>query len=83
MASEDIKVKVRKLGKEKAYGIAYTDDNLIEIDPRHKTAISLFDTEIHEFLHIRFPEWSETKVKKETRALKKFLWKLRYRKVNL
>jgi hypothetical protein len=76
------KVVIRKLGREKALGQAHTDKNLIEIDPRHKNAKSLFDTEIHEFLHIRNPDWSETKVIKETRALKNFLWKLKYRKVN-
>jgi len=76
------KVTIKKLGKQRALGIAYTNDNLIEIDPRHKTPYSLFDTEIHEFLHIRFPEWSETKVKQETVALKKYLWSLNYRKVN-
>lgn len=76
------KIIIRKLGREKALGQAYTDHNLIEIDPRHRTAKSLFDTEIHEFLHIRFPEWSESKVKKETKALRDFLWKLKYRKIN-
>lgn len=76
------KIVIRKLGREKALGQAYTDKNLIEIDPRHKNAKSLFDTEIHEFLHIRNPDWSETKIKKETKALRDFLWKLNYRKVN-
>lgn len=63
-------------------GQAYTDKNLIEIDPRHKTPKSLLDTEIHEFLHIRNPEWSESRIKKETKALRDFLWKLNYRKIN-
>lgn len=75
------KVVIRKLGKEKAYGQAFTDKNLIEIDPRQKPK-TLLDTEIHEFLHIRFPDWSENKVMKEARILTKYLWKLKYRKIN-
>jgi hypothetical protein len=75
------KVVVRKLGKEKALGQAFADENLIEIDPRQKPK-SLFDTEIHEFFHIRFPDWSETKVKKEARIFRDYLWKLKYRKIN-
>lgn len=76
------KVVTRKLGRERAMGQAHIEKNLIEIDPRHKTAKSLFDTEIHEFLHIRNPEWSETKVRKEAKILRDFLWKLNYRKIN-
>jgi hypothetical protein len=75
------KVVIKKLGKQRALGQAFTDKNLIEIDPRQKPQ-SLFDTEIHEFLHIRFPDWSETKVKTEATALRKFLWKQKYRKIN-
>lgn len=75
------KVVIRKLGKEKAYGQAFVKENLIEIDPRQKPK-TLLDTEIHEFLHIRFPDWSETKVKKEAKILRDYLWKLNYRKIN-
>ena len=75
------KVVIRKLGKEKAYGQAFVKENLIEIDPRQKPK-TLLDTEIHEFLHIRFPDWSETKVRKEARFLRDYLWKLNYRKIN-
>lgn len=77
------KVVIRKLGREKALGQAYVDYNLIEIDPRHKTAKSLLDTELHEFFHIRHPEWSEKKVIKEAKATRDFLWQLKYRKMNL
>lgn len=75
------KVVIRKLGKEKAYGQAFTEKNLIEIDPRQKPK-TLLDTEIHEFLHIRFPDWSESKVKNEAKAFRDYLWKLKYRKIN-
>lgn len=75
------KVVIRKLGKEKALGQAFIKENLIEIDPRQKPK-TLLDTEIHEFLHIRFPDWSESKVKNEARILRNYLWKLKYRKIN-
>lgn len=83
MSSKPPKVVIRKLGREKALGIAYTDHNQIHIDPRQKIAKNRFDTEIHEFLHIRFPDWSETKVRKEAKAMRDFLWGLKYRKVSL
>jgi hypothetical protein len=82
MSTKPPKVVVKKLGREKALGIAYTDHNEIHIDPRHRNAKSRLDTEIHEFLHIRFPDWSETKVMKEARAMREFLWGLKYRKVS-
>jgi len=78
---EDIKVIHRKLGKEKAYGLAYAEKKTIEIDPRQKPK-TLLDTYIHEYLHVRFPDWSESKVRKEARHLTSFLWKLKYRKIN-
>lgn len=81
MDNLDVKVVHRKLGKEKAYGLAYAEKNKIEIDPRQRPK-TLLDTYIHEYFHIRFPEWSETKVKREARALTKFLWNLKYRQIN-
>jgi hypothetical protein len=81
MDTDNVKVIHRKLGKERAVGLAHTDRNLIEIDPRQKPK-NLLDTYIHEFIHIRFPDWSENKVKKEAKALTKFLWDLKYRKID-
>jgi hypothetical protein len=77
----NITVVTRKLGREKAYGLADIENKVIEIDPRQKPK-SLLDTELHEFFHIRHPEWSETKVRREATAAAKFLWGLKYRKVN-
>ncbi len=81
MDSDNVKIVHRKLGKEKAYGIAYAEKNKIEIDPRQRPK-TLLDTYIHEFFHIRFPDWSETKIRREARSLTKFLWSLKYRQIN-
>jgi hypothetical protein len=77
----DIRIITRKLGREKAYGLAHIEEKVIEIDPRQKPK-TLLDTELHEFFHIRHPEWSESKVCREARAATKFLWSLKYRKIN-
>lgn len=76
------KVIERKLGRERAWGQAYKDDKVIEIDPRQGSK-SYFETLIHEKLHIMFPEWEEGKVDRNAKILTSFLWKNKYRKVNL
>lgn len=76
------KVIVKKLGKQRAWGLADTDKKVIEIDPRQKPKQYL-DTLIHEGLHIAFPEASETRIKKETKKLRDILWDHGYRWVEL
>jgi hypothetical protein len=53
-----MKVIHRKLGKEKAYGLAHIDSNTIEIDSRLKPKHRLEIT-IHEALHILYPTDSD------------------------
>jgi hypothetical protein len=72
----------KKLGREKALGLAYQGEGLIEIDPRQSNKAYL-DTLIHEGLHILFPDWSEYKVKKSANKMSEILWKSGYRKVQL
>ena len=70
---KDTKVIYRKLGREKAYGIAHIGNNKIEIDP----AVSkrkFIEILLHELLHIHNPEFSETKVLKQSKAMTKVLW---------
>jgi hypothetical protein len=76
------KVIVRKLGKHGAVGLADSDTDTIEIDPRQKPK-SYFDTIIHEALHIAFPGASETQVKKSTKTVRDILWGHGYRKVDV
>lgn len=67
-----ITIQYRKLGKERAYGLAWSDDR-IELDKRLKPYQKLLYA-IHEWLHIENPTWSETKVKKESSKIAKFLY---------
>ena len=76
------KIIERKLGKEKLFGQAFHDENIIEIDPR-QTPSEYLDTLIHEKLHLIFPNWSEEKVTKTANELSVFLWDINYRQVKL
>jgi hypothetical protein len=76
------KVIERKLGREKVVGLAYYDENLIEIDPR-QDAFNYFETAIHERMHLLFPKLSERQITIKSHEMAKFLWSLQYRRVNL
>jgi len=77
-----ITVIEKKLGRERAYGQAHQDDNIIEVDPRLEPKNHLY-VMVHELEHLLHTDWSETKVIKESKAISNFLWKHGYRKVNL
>lgn len=74
-----IKIKFRKLGRERAYGQAHSD-GLIEVDPRQGQK-KLLDTLIHELLHILEPDWSERKVAKTATTLTNYIWVARFRRI--
>lgn len=74
-----IRIKYRKLGKEKAWGIAHSD-GLIEIDPSVKSKKHL-EIVIHEVLHILFPEASEQEIISKSITLTKILWSEHYRRI--
>lgn len=75
-----MKVIHRKLGKEKADGLAHIDTGTIEIDARLKGRYRLEIT-IHEALHILYPTDSETAIIRKSKRLCSVLWKEGYRKV--
>lgn len=75
-----MKVRERKLGKEKAWGLAHIDEQLIEIDSTLKARKRL-NILIHEALHILNPEWSETKVIRQAGRLTKLIWSENYRRI--
>ena len=70
----------RKLGRERAWGLAYQGDNLIEIDPRQDPK-NYLDTLIHEMLHLIHPEWTEEEVMRTASGLAEAVWAANYRKV--
>ena len=83
MAKKPIhKIIHRKLGKERAYGQATEEDNLIEIDERLKGYRYLLYL-LHEHFHLKHPDWSETKVIKESSKTARFLWELNFRWVEI
>lgn len=81
-ARRDTKVIHRPLGREGAYGIAHIGYNKIEIDPRLKGK-KYIEILLHEKLHLLNPEWSETKVLKQSKELAKLLWQNNVRWVDL
>jgi hypothetical protein len=76
------KVIHRKLGKERAYGLAHTDDNLMELDERLKGYRYMLYA-LHEHFHLKHPKWSETKVRQECSKTARFMWNLGFRKVDI
>ena len=74
--------------KENALGLAYNDRikdhpnkvGTIEIE-KNQTPLEILDTEIHEFIHMTYPEIPEESVLKMGSRIAKFLWKLKYRKL--
>jgi|TARA_R110002126_G_scaffold2898_2_gene15977 hypothetical protein len=76
------KVEHRKLGREKAHGLAWDEKNKIEIDIR-LTGYRYLLIALHEHFHLKHPDWSETRVRKESSLTARFLWKMGFRWVEL
>lgn len=76
-----IKVVNRKLGQERAWGIA-TEPNLIELDSRLKGSRRLVYL-LHESLHLAKWELPEDEVRRISVTVGEVLWRDGYRKVNL
>ena len=74
-----IRIKYRKLGKEKVWGVAHSD-GLIEIEERLKGKKHL-EIIIHEILHLLWFEASEEEIERKSIILTKALWKENYRRV--
>lgn len=73
-----IKVKYRKLGREKAWGIAY--DGMVEIDPKLKSKKHL-EILLHECAHLLWPEDSEEEIIRKSVILTNTLWHEKYRRI--
>ena len=70
----------RKLGKEKANGLAFCEEGVIHIDERLK-GIEHLDTLCHEVYHCLNPKFSEIKVQGHATELAKILWENGYRRI--
>lgn len=81
-AYKKTKVIYRPLGKERALGLAHVEKNIIELDTKLEGYRHLLYI-IHEFYHIKHPDWSETKVLKESSKTARFLWDNNFRWVEI
>jgi|APGre2960657505_1045072.scaffolds.fasta_scaffold135982_1 hypothetical protein len=81
MKQQKIKIKFKKLGREKAFGQAISSESLIELDPRQKQK-TMLNTLIHELLHIIEPDWTENKVSKTASILARYIWEAKFRKLS-
>ena len=76
-----IRVRERKLGREKADGLALEGRRaLVEIDPRQGEN-NLLDTLLHEAMHILFPKLNEMQVRGVAARLTEILWNDGWRRV--
>lgn len=76
------KVSSRKLGREKAWGLAHSFNKTVELDISLKGYRYLLYL-IHEHLHVIHPEYSETKIKQLSSKYARFIWQSGFRKVDL
>ncbi len=76
------KVIERKLGKHKARGLYYPDSGDIAIDPQLSPKLKM-EVYLHEYYHHIFPEWTEEQVDKMAKKTCNFLWKQKYRRVEI
>lgn len=74
-----IKVKYKKLGKEKVWGLA-DSEGIIYLDTRLKGKKHL-EILIHETLHLLYPEDSEDEIVKKSVSLCNIIWQQRYRRI--
>lgn len=74
-----ITMRRRKLGKERAVGLAHPD-GLIEVDPRERGK-DLLDTTLHEAIHVCLPNATEEHVEQMAGLLADLLWRDHWRRV--
>lgn len=77
----NIKVEYRKLGREKLWGEAHSDDNIVVLDSRLKGKKHL-EILTHEILHLLIPGANEQEIVRISTALIKILWKENYRRID-
>ena len=75
-----IKVIDKKLGREKAYGLAYSAEMEVVIEERQNSKDYL-DTLIHEMLHCFAPKWGEKRVADTANEMTRVIWEKKYRRI--
>ena len=74
LTPEDIKIEFKKLGKKRALGLAYKEENRIELDSSLKGK-DFINVMIHEVTHIMFPYLIEDVVDNYANTLAEILYK--------
>ena len=75
-----IEVIDKKLGREKAYGLAYSGDMRIVVEERQDSKDYL-DTLVHEMLHCIAPKWGEKRVTETANEMTRIIWSKNYRRI--
>lgn len=76
-----IRLVERKLGREKAAGLVWSDDpNTIHIDPRLRGK-DRQEIILHEALHLLLPDAPEMRIRAYATRLSDLLWRDRWRRV--
>lgn len=78
MGKKPIRIRFRKLGREKAMGLAHQSSRLIELDPNQR-GFDLLDSAIHEIKHLQYPDLSEEAVLANATEMADLLWKIGFR----
>lgn len=68
-----IRVKLRKLGREKAVGLAYQNCDFIELDERVRPKMLMVNA-LHEINHLTHVDDSEYTVEKNAQIMANVLW---------
>lgn len=72
------KIKIVWKKSEAAWGWAYIDDHLVELDPRMDEK-TLLEVAAHEVGHIVLPEISEERIDLLGKQVADVLWRLKFR----
>lgn len=75
-----LRIRFRKLGKERAAGLYWGKKHLIEVDPRQNSR-DLCDTLIHEAIHHTAPDLNEDAVWRLSHDITSVLWTMGYRRI--
>jgi len=75
-----VRIVERKLGRQRAWGLYYQGEQLIEIDSRMRSKHYL-SVLIHELLHHIFPSMSEGMIQRAAPKIAKGIWKQDYRRI--
>lgn len=77
-----IHVRERKLGKERALGLAWASEGRVDIDPRQEPRERL-NTLLHETIHCIFPDMKENDAIRVATLMSDALWYDKYRRVEI